>query len=649
MFTCRACLKRAVLSLYDHAFSANAVIAATTTTTITTTSSRPNRTYATAAAHNTTRPARSHPATDDVPSHDTSAPTHDQFSTAIGPSAEWAARKELQYLSDPLHIANRVRRALDKDDFDHAAMITRQASKSHKVEVSWNHLIDYQLKHDRLAAALKLYNEMKKRAQLPNAQTFTIIFRGCARSEHKKKSSAEAVKLYNTMLNVGRIKPNTVHLNAVLHVCARAEDIDAMFSVLQSSEDALRAPNNLTYTTILNALRAHADKYPSPHLTEKMIEEGWEVAVKRAKMIWEEVVSRWRAGSVTVDEELVCAMGRILLKGHYNDTRLIEDLLDQTMNLSPASTTPAMARPKKAETDDDAVPSTEQQLISAPPQTSASTQISRGPANAFARPGRNSLSLILAALEKTRRTTHALRYWGIFTKRYGVVPDADNWRQLLRVFSCGKNSARTAAYLANIPSDMLNPKHVRIAMNTCIRDNLNRSAFQNATHILEIMCKNFSVPDPLTLRTYLQFAHAHKRSYDQQLKADHENAMGAWARELTIALDKLWGPYQVLAKKCIVKHPEKMDRDKIGEAQNLKAEVVALARKMIAAADILVMERLVPATVNDRLKRQRNTLNRFVVTHFAEVQSHREQQGRRERGGREPARADQEESDEFWR
>ncbi|KAI1268277.1 hypothetical protein F5Y18DRAFT_222632 [Xylariaceae sp. FL1019] len=646
MLTCRACLRRAVSSLYDHALSVNVAIAATTTT-----SSRPNRTYATAAAHDTVLPDRSNRATDDVPSPGTSAPTPDQFSTAVGPSAEWAARKELQYLSDPLHIANRVRRALDSDDFDHAAMITRQASKSHKVEVSWNHLIDYQLKHDRLAAALKLYNEMKKRGQLPNAQTFTIFFRGCARTTHKKKSLAEAIKLYNTMLSVGRIKPNTVHLNAVLHVCAQAEDIEAMFSVLQSSEDATRPTNNLTYTTILNALRAHADKYPSTHLTEEMIEEGWDVAVKRAKMIWEEVISRWRTGSVTIDEELVCAMGRILLKGHYNDTRLIEDLLDQTMNLPPvASPMPTLLKPKKAETGDDAVASTEQQPIAAPPQISASTQISRGPANAYARPGRNSLSLILASLEKTRRTTHAMRYWGLFTKRYGVVPDADNYTQLLRVFSCGKSSAKTAAYLVNIPPNMLNLKHVRIAMKTCIRDNLNRSAFHNATGIFEIMCKNFSIPDILTMRMYLQFAHAHKRSYDRQLKADHEGAMGAWARELTIALDKLWGPYQVLAKKCIVKHTEKVECDNVGEVQNLKAEVVALARKMIAAADILVMERLVPVKVSDRLKKQRNALNRFVVTHFAEVQSQKsERHERRERDRREPARADQEEADDFWR
>ena len=96
---------------------------------------------------------------------------------------------------------------------------------------------------------------MKKRAQQPNAQTFTIIFRGCALSQHPKVAVSEAVKLYQNMLSVGRIKPNTIHLNAVLQVCAKASDLESMFSILTSSDDPLRSPNNLTYTTILNALR----------------------------------------------------------------------------------------------------------------------------------------------------------------------------------------------------------------------------------------------------------------------------------------------------------------------------------------------------------------------------------------------------------
>jgi pentatricopeptide repeat protein len=152
-------------------------------------------------------------------------------------------------------IAQHVRRTLDKGKFEEALQLTRRAGRDTKVTVSWNHLIDYQMEQQRLHAAVKLYNEMKKRGQLPDARTYTIIFRGCAVSLHPALAVAEAMRIYNTMLNTDRIKPNTIHLNAVLDVCARAGDIDAMFAIANSANEGLRLPNNQTFTIILNALR----------------------------------------------------------------------------------------------------------------------------------------------------------------------------------------------------------------------------------------------------------------------------------------------------------------------------------------------------------------------------------------------------------
>ena len=79
---------------------------------------------------------------------------------------EAAVRKRLELFPDPYHIAQHVTAALEKGSFDEALLMTRLASRKAKVEVSWNHLIDYQLKNKRLVAAIKLYNEVRTRSRL---------------------------------------------------------------------------------------------------------------------------------------------------------------------------------------------------------------------------------------------------------------------------------------------------------------------------------------------------------------------------------------------------------------------------------------------------------------------------------------------------
>jgi pentatricopeptide repeat protein len=72
-----------------------------------------------------------------------------------------AVKKQLSLAQDPFHIAQHVSQALARGSFDEALLMTRTASRNKKVEVSWNHLIDYQMKNRRLHAAVKLYNEVR--------------------------------------------------------------------------------------------------------------------------------------------------------------------------------------------------------------------------------------------------------------------------------------------------------------------------------------------------------------------------------------------------------------------------------------------------------------------------------------------------------
>ncbi|KAI1500472.1 hypothetical protein F5X99DRAFT_236176 [Biscogniauxia marginata] len=598
MFACKACL-RGVLNIFiDHALSLPQAASLTTLRPlITAAKPRRSRQYATATA--TATATRSGSATKTaILQRGAGGYRRSKLSPV-----EWAAQKHLQYLKDPLHIAEYVKRAISNGQFEEALLVTKKASRNTKVTVSWNHLIDYQLRHDRIHAAFRLYNDMKKHAQLPNAQTFTIIFRGCARSSHTALAVSEAVKLYHNMLSRERMQPNTIHMNAVLQVCAKAIDIESMFTIVQTANDGLRAPNNQTYTAILNALRAWLDDGPNKNdLTEPEKKDATAKAIQQAKAIWEEAISRWRSGAIILDEELVCAMGRLLLMGSYQDVRSVEALVEQTMMLP---------RDDNKRIDDDTkgarsgIQSDENtKLIVATARQNAKAP--GVPATPHALPGNNSLSMILESLGKTGRTTRALRYWGIFTKNYNVVPDKENWLQLLYVFGCGKASARTVAYLEHMPAALIGPKHIRTAMENCLRDNLNRSAFHHATRVLEIMLTNFRIPDVLVLQKYLRIAFANKRHFEERSKEDLKGAVMAWGRQLTVALDNIWKPYVIVSKQCSFEDKEP-----------LKQQVVTLARKMMSAYDRLLQENMVPRDVAKRMEATRNNLNRFIAGYAA--------------------------------
>src|SRR3954471_18251528 len=96
---------------------------------------------------------------------------------------------------------------------------------------------------------------MKERTQIPDAQTYTIIFNGCATNTHVRSAVGIATRLYQTMMNNNRVALSTIHMNAVLKVCSRAQDLDNLFLVASTANETTRVPDTWTYTIILNALR----------------------------------------------------------------------------------------------------------------------------------------------------------------------------------------------------------------------------------------------------------------------------------------------------------------------------------------------------------------------------------------------------------
>lgn len=70
-------------------------------------------------------------------------------------------KRELQYLQDPLELADFVNKQLGRGKVTEMLQLVRMASRSMQCIVSWNHIIDHYLAKERISDALKVYNEVR--------------------------------------------------------------------------------------------------------------------------------------------------------------------------------------------------------------------------------------------------------------------------------------------------------------------------------------------------------------------------------------------------------------------------------------------------------------------------------------------------------
>ncbi|TLS23259.1 uncharacterized protein PpBr36_05986 [Pyricularia pennisetigena] len=501
-------------------------------------------------------------------------------------SLDYAVRRHLEFLGDDrFKIARHVLSTLQRDAFDEALHLVRKISRADRdYMVSWNHLISHLFQKQRLNAAIKLYNEAKKRGQTPTAQTYTIIFDGCAASEHPKQAVGEAIKLYHTLLRSERLQPNTKHLNAVLKVCSRAGDQEALFSILQTAEGNRKA-DNLTYTTILNSIRVRtAPSARKPELKGLKKDEREDtrrmeivVSIQRAKAIWEEIVRLWRSGKLILDEELVCAMGRILKTGDREANSEILALIEQAMNIPRLDKAP--------------LPAPQQ------PTEGKSAVVTTRPVSGmgFATPGRNTLSLVLESLGTTRQTSLAVRYWDIFVQEHGVIPDSENWFRLFRTLWIGKASGKAAEYITRMPPQFLRPSTVHVALGTCVRDNLNELATANADKILAYAIRTLDAVDAMTMRHYLQAVLGnHHRFRVMEEKGDVQQSQAELGKHYAHALRSLQGPLMKATNNLAhYQAPKGPLKGRAAVQYNEFRELAATARRMISVADKIMNQKLV--------------------------------------------------------
>lgn len=452
--------------------------------------------------------------------------------------------------------------------------------------------------------------------------------------------------IYHSMLiDKSPVKPNTIHLNAILKMCARAKDMDAMFGVVASMPyKGLTAPNNLTFTTILNALRIDTFVDSRSDLTPMQQRQNTQDAIEKGRHIWMDITKRWRHGDIWIDEELACSMGRLMLLGGERDWDDILSLIEQAFNIPrqipkfgttersivhPASqgrmselrsgeevkesVSPAtVVSEGSSEDSSENYPGSSPEGLQEVEAQSASVAIDnfkpvslptppKSVGDAYAKPGRNSLSLVLAAVEKLNLKEVAYKYWSVMVKEIGVKPDPENFHAYLRILRKARASSETIELLQTMNLTEMRKATFRIAIAACERDKNNPNAFANAGKLLDLMTDSLRVPDIPVLTRYLEIAVSPSENIS---RLDH-------GKRILRALDRL-GPSMLNIKSLLIYGDSEVPMTK-AELQEFQETVFLLVRRMIAAYDICMDKALVDRSKYGELSAQRAKLSAYVT------------------------------------
>jgi hypothetical protein len=371
--------------------------------------------------------------------------------------------------------------------------------------------------------------QMKKRGHKPDAHTYTIMLRGFRANVRKPQAIQNALSVYNSMFAPNSsVTPNIIHTNAVINVCARGKDMDALWSVAGRLPDkGPGAPDKWTYTTILNALASNAQtkasQYQQPQIGRMPGDNGaydehaqkvFDEAVEDGRKLWGDVVGRWRKGDLMVDQPLVCAMGRLLLLGsRRSGWEDVFALVEQTMNLP---------RWRPGGQEQGALPPPSPASEFQPVRVSATTgptanKAGTSNASVYAQPGNNALSMLMQAAIMTKNVAAGKMYWDLLTDvngPYKLEPDAANLASYLRLLRISRSSKMVVDLLRSDlldKNDSLGKEFYKrgtfvIAMSTCIRDKNNPNVFEHANRVLDVMQERLEEMDPKVMEMYVNLA-----------------------------------------------------------------------------------------------------------------------------------------------
>ena len=389
---------------------------------------------------------------------------------------------------------------------------------------------------------------MKSRRISPDSHTYILLLRGLANHAHHPNSLGRALSLYHAIsAPKSGVAATIMHTNAVLKVCARANDLDSVWDIVSKlPEQGSHAADKWTFTTIINAVRQNAILGSPGDESSLESAQRREESIIEGKRVWHVVVSRWRAGDLLVDEPFVCAMGRLLLIGaRPRDWDDVLSLVHQTMGiprLIPRLGTNARSNEPLPEIKAPYTPSeflknpVEEQDVFNPrmperPLHNHPTHQSHQ-RRAFAEPSNSTLSLVMEACLKMAAEQPALEYWSLLTDPsgpYAITPDLDNLQFHLRILRRQKNSSASLISIrdTDFPAARVKPtnRSFTIAMESCQREiahpdkrqlpNTNTTPTPetepqrrdrirtNATHLLNLNLAKLHEPLARTLLAYI--------------------------------------------------------------------------------------------------------------------------------------------------
>lgn len=468
---------------------------------------------------------------------------------------------------------------------------------------------------------------MKKRAQKPDSYTFNILLRGLSSYANHPQTLARALSIYQSMhADNCPVKPSIIHTNALLRVCARCKDTDALFGVAAKLPTrGAGAPNNLTFTIILNALRTAAWTSLDDDTDESKAKRRYQ-ATMQGRRIWGDVIAHWQKGDIGIDEELVCAMGRLLLLGgSENDCKGIFALVEQTMGIrcrAPRLVEPSHRAVVNASTDTEAASEHGLEPSSSMNELSSKSDVEipgsefepiaklSSKKTPYALPSRNTLSMVLDACVRLRAIPLGQEYWNLLTNSgspYMVIPDSENIHMYLRLLRIQRASKLALELVSGIRRGspglahiVLEAKTFRVALSACVRDSLNPNVLDNAGKLVRMMVDTLEMPDVKSLEMYLHVAiHSHGRDWRSLMGVLRGSVLGV--RNLRSYLS-----YEALASGR---------EKKKGELKANLEDVVSLARKIIGAFDITIDTGAESMSKQERAEcmEQRNIMARWVT------------------------------------
>ncbi|EME88746.1 uncharacterized protein MYCFIDRAFT_126984, partial [Pseudocercospora fijiensis CIRAD86] len=541
MLECRACVLRSIRAIAGDAYGTASILQRPLILTPQPANRPTRRRLATATATATAAAETNAVEQDELSGLEPVAqPTTDIIRSKRGGtivvSNEKALRKELIHLKDRVKLADHVHYILRDNKSEKALDLCRLASREMRCTVAWNHVIAWNLEKGKVKQALEVYNEMKKRAQWPDSYTYMRLFQGLM---DKPEHLGKAVAIYNSMSSpTSKVKPSAMHINAVLRACSLALDMDALWGVVAHLPDTgPNAADTTTYTTILQAIRhAAMGDEQDPQLMESQRQE----AVNEGRRIWQEIIHKWRAGDLIIDEQLVTAMANLLLiSRRLKDTDDVLSLVHQTTNLerliaplgSPERNVQHLPRSMSTldpEYNGTTQPGRQHHRVADPegfvpsPAASAfkpvtplvrdSSRPKRGTALAWVKPGNGILSALFRACRIMRIPKIAYAYWDVITAPpYRLEPDLSNFKEVLRMYRINRAADKAASTVEKAHNEYgvrPTPATYQLAMAVCARDHKNRRIMDTASRIIDDMMEHLEQPDIVTLEQYLSLALA---------------------------------------------------------------------------------------------------------------------------------------------